>query len=310
MVKASIFDIKHYAINDGPGIRTTFFFQGCNMRCAWCQNPESQPIQPHIHFDAERCIGCGACRRNCPAIDENGKRLGTRCMRCYACVENCPAKALRLCGREATLEELLQVAERERPFYEASSGGITCSGGECLLQAEFLESFLFACGKRNIHTAVDTCGYVPFSAFEKTMPFTDLYLYDLKVMDERLHRRYTGVSNGVILQNLVKLHEFGKEFIVRVPLIPEITDTQENIAAIGKWLRSKIGVCNVELLQYNSLAQSKYDRPAYFDDGIAGHYTLSGAKPQNAEKMQSLARCMKKEGHHVKTLGLYDAIQD
>jgi pyruvate formate lyase activating enzyme len=302
MIRASVFDVKHYAINDGPGIRTTFFFQGCSLSCDWCQNPESQSVAPQIVVNEKHCIGCGVCRSNCPAIDESGKRIHARCVRCYRCVKNCPTGALQLCGREATLEELLRIVEQGMPFYEASSGGITCSGGECLLQAEFLEAFLAECGKRGVHTTVDTCGAVPFEAFERTMPYTDLYLYDIKLMEEARHIRYTGASNKTILENLARLYALGEKVVVRVPLIPGITDTRENLSAIGGWLKTNAGDCDVELLQYNSLAESKYAKPPFFDDEAPVAYKLPGVKTQSAEELDAMEAVLRNQGHRVKSL--------
>lgn len=302
MVRASIFDVKHYAINDGPGIRTTFFFQGCSLSCDWCQNPESQSMTPQIVVNGNHCIKCGTCRDDCAAIDARGMRVQAGCIRCYRCVKNCPTGALQLCGREATLEELLSIVEQAIPFYEQSFGGITCSGGECLLQAEFLAAFLAECGKRGVHTTVDTCGAVPFDAFVQTMPYTDLYLYDIKLMEEAGHIRYTGASNKGILENLARLFALGKKVVVRIPLIPKITDTQENLSAIGEWLKTNGGDCDVELLQYNPLAESKYGKPPFFDDEGSVPYKLTGAKAQSVNTIDALETILRSMGHRVKSL--------
>lgn len=284
-----IFDIKHYAIHDGPGIRTTFFFLGCPLRCVWCQNPESQSYEPYVQRDQSRCIDCGSCR-DCPAIDELGYRLSSRCIRCFRCAKNCPSGALTLVGREATVDELLACALEERPFYETSGGGVTCSGGECLLQARFLSEFLSACKAEGIHTAVDTCGQASLETIEQVAPYTDLFLYDIKLLDAERHMQYTGVSNERILENLKWLYRTGALIRIRVPMIPGITDTAENVASIATWMRKNTPKLSVELLQYNALAASKYEKIPFYADQVEHLFPLKASqpKPQTREKLEQL----------------------
>ena len=237
-MKALISDIKRFAIHDGPGIRTTVFFKGCPLKCLWCHNPESISFQPQEAFYAHKCIGCGACR-------EAGFTAA-----------DCLGDARVLYGTEITVEELLPRLLEDRDFYETSGGGVTLSGGECLCQADFCEALLKALKEKGIHTAVDTCGFVPKAAFEKVLPYTDLFLYDIKAFDEDVHIRCTGQSNQRILENLVWLDSLDKKIEIRIPYVPDYNDTQtEKIAAFLKSLKS---ITAVKVLPYHNYAGSKY----------------------------------------------------
>jgi len=237
-MKALISDIKRFAIHDGPGIRTTVFFKGCPLKCLWCHNPESISFQPQEAFYAHKCVDCGACR-------EEGFQSAA-----------CLGDARVLYGTEVTAEELLPRLLEDRDFYETSGGGVTLSGGECLCQADFCEALLKALKEKGIHTAVDTCGFVPKAAFEKVLPYTDLFLYDIKAFDEAVHIRCTGQSNQRILENLVWLDSLGKKIEIRIPYVPDYNDTQtEKIAAFLKSLKS---ITAVKVLPYHNYAGSKY----------------------------------------------------
>ena len=197
-MKATIFDIERSSYVDGPGIRTTVFFKGCNLRCAWCHNPESQSAKPQMMFYKNKCTGCGKCREKCPHNLE-------LCDLCGKCSLFCPQDARDICGKEYTVDEVLKEVLKDKVFYETSGGGVTFSGGECMLQIEFLTKILKACKENGIHTAVDTAGHVPYERFEQILPYTDLFLYDVKCFDSEKHRQYAGVGNGLILENLKKL---------------------------------------------------------------------------------------------------------
>jgi pyruvate formate lyase activating enzyme len=202
-----VFDIKKFSIHDGPGIRTTIFFKGCPLRCWWCHNPEGLTPEPELMIRANRCIRCDACLDVCPhgAISRDGDKVFTdvaKCLRCGTCVAACYAEARQIVGQEMAAAQVMAEIERDVPFYDESGGGATFSGGEPLLQPDFLCELLSACRARGIHTAVDTCGFAPWEVLDSVRKYVDLFLYDLKLMDEARHRAFTGVSNALILSNL------------------------------------------------------------------------------------------------------------
>ena len=246
---ANIFDISKASYVDGPGIRTTVFFKGCNLKCAWCHNPESQSSETEILFYKNRCTGCGKCKEKCPNSLE-------KCDLCGKCVLFCPHDAREICGREYTVEEVLSEIVKDKEFYENSGGGVTFSGGECMLQIDFLEAILQKCKEEGIHTAVDTAGCVSFDKFERIFDYTDMFLYDVKIVDSEKHKKYVGVPNKLILENLKKLIALGKRIWIRVPVIAGINDTEEEILAIKKLAR---GVEKIELLPYHSMGEHKYE---------------------------------------------------
>ena len=207
-----VFDIAHSSFVDGPGLRTTVFFKGCNLRCDWCHNPESQNHAPCKMFYADKCIGCGACKSVCPSPK--------KCLLCGRCGDVCPTGAVSVCGKRLSVRDVLDDVLRDRDFY-AHDGGVTFSGGECMLQIDFLESLLKACKESGLHTCVDTAGNVPFEFFERVLPFTDLYLYDIKAVSPEKHSAWTGADNARILSNFNRLYQVGAKIAVRIPVIPE-----------------------------------------------------------------------------------------
>ncbi len=288
---ALIFDIKRYAIHDGPGIRTTFFLMGCPLRCLWCQNPESFKNEQRIAFNPMKCIGCDACRAVCDKLDETRRLPRAACTLCGDCVAVCHTGARVFTGKEMTPEEVLKIALEEKVFYDSSNGGVTFSGGECLMHADFMFQILKLCQESGIHTVVDTCGAVPWQTFERVRPYTNLFLYDLKVMNPDKHREYTGSDNHRILNNLENLCAAGSDVIIRIPLIPGLTDTVDNIEAIGRFIadRLKNRIIRAELLPYNKLAASKYGERTIWTDGGPGPYPLADLEPQDKETVQLIA---------------------
>ena len=248
--KGMIFDIQHGSFVDGPGMRTSVFFKGCNLHCAWCHNPESQNPQPERLFYEDKCTRCGLCKQVCPTGTEN-------CTLCGLCQQYCASGARKVCGREYTVDELMEDLLADRAFYENTGGGVTFSGGECLLQADFLTQVLERCGQEGIHTAVDTAGHVDRTVFERVLPLADLVLYDIKSMDSEQHRRYTGVGNERILANLARLLDSGKPVWIRVPVVVGVNDSVEEMARIAAFLRAHRWPERIELLPCHSMGEDK-----------------------------------------------------
>ena len=262
MAQGMIFDIKRFALHDGPGIRTTVFLKGCPLSCIWCHNPES--ISPHIQlmFNAEKCLGCGGCEKSCgkaalrfadgrPAADI------ALCDGCGACAENCPSGALEVSGVSTDTAAVMDTVARDKIFYSTSGGGMTISGGEPLFQPEFTLSLLRSAAADHISTALDTSGYAPEHIIKSTVPYTDIYLYDIKTPSKETHRRYTGVDNDIILSNLKYLAKTGKEIIIRFPLIRGVNDDEHSLTAL-KNIMDGNGLTKINVLPFHRLGYNKY----------------------------------------------------
>ncbi len=266
MAKGIIFDIKRYAIHDGPGIRTTIFLKGCSLRCQWCQNPEGQETNPEIILRSSRCSPeCRECVSVCPqdAISKDRSSIEidkAKCDLCAKCEEVCVYDALEVVGKEVTVQELMDEIEKDKIFFDESGGGITFSGGEPLMQMEFLEALLKEIKKKNIHVALDTSGYVSFKDLDRISDKVDLFLYDLKIMDDKKHEKYTGVSNKLIHDNLRKLTERGNSVAVRIPLVSGINDDDQSIQMFVDFLQSLKNINQISLLSYHSGGREKYKR--------------------------------------------------
>ena len=261
--KAIIFDVQRYSIHDGPGIRTLVFFKGCPLRCKWCQNPESLDREKEIAFFAAKCIGCGECANVCPKeaiIFEGSQRIDRDlCDRCGKCTEICYAEALTMVGKEHDVRSLLDVVERDRPFYEQSGGGVTVSGGEPTLQFDFLLDFLQAAKDAGLNTVIETCGAFAWSKFKTLLPYLDIIYFDLKLIDENEHKRLTRTGNKRILANARKLVEADHKLVFRVPLVPTMTATDKNISDIIDFLTG-LKQKEVHLLPYHKMGESKLER--------------------------------------------------
>jgi len=266
MSKPLVFDIKRYAINDGPGIRIAVFLKGCNLNCAWCHNPESISDEAERMYSSSRCIRCGTCVAACPekAITLTPEGIITDMALCKMygkCAGVCPTKAIEISGGEISVAEIMQEIEKDRPFFDQSGGGVTFSGGEPLLHHKFLIRLLKECGKRGIHRAVDTAGFVKTEIILQVAEHTDLFLYDLKMMDPEKHRRWIGVTNEKILENLKTLSDTGANIIIRIPLIGGVNDDAENIETTARFVAGLSGVKKeVNLLPYHKIAQTKYQK--------------------------------------------------
>jgi pyruvate formate lyase activating enzyme len=297
MTTGMVFDIKKYSINDGPGIRTTVFLKGCPLDCWWCHNPESKSLKPELMYRANRCTLCAECVDDCPlgAISVNGVGTTdrTKCDNCGICAEICYNGARELLGREMTVAQVMKEIERDVPFFDQSGGGVTFSGGEPLMQRKFLTEMLRACRAHDIHTVVDTSGFATWEVLDGIRGDVNLFLYDLKSMDDERHKQYTGVSNKLILENLEKLSAVGAKCAVRIPLIPGVNDDAENLHESGKFLARLTNIISVELMGYHEIARGKYE-------ALGMAYRLPETKAPSTEKMQSAAKILEVFGLSVK----------
>ena len=264
MDTAFITNIQGYSIHDGPGIRTVVFFKGCPLSCRWCANPECISGRPQTGFLERLCKGCGKCVETCPngAINTSGKghRIDySKCEACGTCVDNCSYGALVKYGDPMTVDEVWDAVRRDKMFYDASSGGVTVSGGEPLLHAQFVKELFRYCREEKIGTCVETCGFVPPESFVAVIPFTDMFLFDLKHMDSDVHRQYTGRQNEKILKNAALLIEQGADVVFRQPLIPGVNDSASNIEATALFLK-KLGdrALRFELMPFHRMGTDKY----------------------------------------------------
>lgn len=292
--KGMIFNIMRFSVSDGPGIRTTMFMKGCSLRCRWCHNPEAVASQPEIIYRQERCVRCGDCFGACPhsaIVPQDGYYVTVRqrCLQCGTCVEVCVSDAREIVGKEMTVAEAMQEIERDVIFYDESGGGVTFSGGEPLLQHQFLSELLKACKTKNIHTAIDTSGFADAEILQEISHHTDLFLYDLKVLDDAKHTEFTGVSNGLILQNLVRLVRWGKHVIVRVPIIPGFNDDPADITQLGRFVAGLRSIKEIQLLPFHHSGIAKYER-------LGKEYTMPAVLPPSQQQLTEIAGQLSKYG--------------
>lgn len=281
--KGLIFNIQKFSIHDGPGIRTTVFFKGCPLSCWWCHNPESISVKKALVYNDNICIGCDKCGRK-DLYDLQGLES------CH--IDKCPTGALDVIGEYYTVDEMMEAVLKDKIFYDQSHGGVTFSGGEPLMQNKFLLDLLMKCKENGLQVALDTSGYAPWSVVEAIMPLVDLFLYDLKLIDDDLHRKYTGVSNELILENLKKLSSHNKRIFIRLPLIPGVNDSMALINATCDFLKD-LNIEQVNLLPFHQTAIKKYEN-------IQSKYKLSKLQSPSEEKIDALKKII--EGHGIKTV--------
>jgi pyruvate formate lyase activating enzyme len=301
MTSGIVFDIKKFSLHDGPGIRTTVFLKGCGLRCWWCHNPESQRPRPELILRLELCVQCGACGMTCPqeAITWDGERYVTDrslCIECGECTAACYAEAREIVGREMTVDQVMADIMRDSAFYDESGGGVTFSGGEPLLQGDFLLALLKACKAQGLHTALDTCGYAPTFALNRVREQVDLFLYDLKLVDNNRHRQVTGVSNVPILDHLRLLAENGHRIILRVPIVPHVNDDDDNIRQIAALARAMPSIERIDILAYHRIGNNKYER-------LNRPNPMPETGSPSANAMADIARAFESAGLQVKLGG-------
>ena len=305
------YDIQGFSVHDGPGIRTTVFLKGCPLRCPWCHSPESQEFKTELNWMKIRCLGldkCGKCLGVCPHgcvsegpedTDATGAPIRyptvdkTLCDECGKCADACKAEALYMCGDDKTIDEVMYRLLRDKPFFDTSGGGVTVSGGECLSQPDFTFELLRRCKEAGINTAVDTTGFVKWEVIERVLPYTDLFLYDLKCMDSKLHEQVIGVPNELILDNCRRIGESGGKLQIRIPTIPLFNDTVENMEKTGEFLNGfREAVELIQLLPYHTLGVSKYDR-------LLKNEKIFVAEPPSDAKMEKLRAVLVLQGYNV-----------
>jgi pyruvate formate lyase activating enzyme len=270
---ATVLEIQRMSTEDGPGIRTTVFFKGCSLKCKWCHNPESISMQPQVHWIDSRCLGCKTCIDVCPSnalsLTSKGVAINrSTCKGCGTCAEECPTTAMELLGKEWTLDDLTNEVVKDKAYFEKSGGGITVSGGEPGMQAEFVGLLLKSVREKGIHTALDTCGLCSTEALERLLPYASMVLYDIKEIETEKHKLFTGEYNDRILDNLLYIAEYIRGHVypatlwIRTPIIPDMTAREENIFRIGNFIAKNLGdvVNRWELCAFNNLCKDKYIR--------------------------------------------------
>lgn len=296
-------NIQKYSIHDGDGIRTTVFFKGCPLRCQWCHNPETQKFQKQLLVDVKKCTGCGACVASCPsnAIEIMEGRTVTdqeKCIVCGECTTFCLSNIRELAGKEYTIRELVKELMKDEMFYEESRGGVTLSGGEVMcMDMDFIESLVKALHRKGITVTIDTCGFAPYDNFKRLLPYVDTFLYDIKVIDQEKHKKYTGVENELILGNLEHLSEDGGRIYIRIPVIKGVNAEEQSIHEIIDWLKEhKIHVEQVNLLPYHNTGSNKYHR-------LGATYKGTIFETPTKEEMEHFVEMFCADGFHNTKIG-------
>ena len=280
-----IFNIQKCSIHDGLGLRTLVFFKGCPLGCLWCSNPESQLYKPEIMETPNRCINCGKCQAACPAsaVSTDYRIDRTLCTRCFKCVDSCYAESKRVAGKEYTVEELYREIEKDQPFYSLYGGGVTFSGGEPLAQGNYLKEIAKTCRAHGINVIVESCGCCAFEEFEESLPYINSMFLDIKHIDPKTHKTLTGVDNALILKNAERISAGGLPMTIRTPVIPGLTDAEENIRGIADFVASLASAGEYELLAYHNFGESKYA-------ALGRPYELKDVLPPSDDDMKRLVK--------------------
>lgn len=290
IVMKNITNIQKFSIHDGDGIRTTVFFKGCPLKCEWCHNPETQRFEKEMQVDREKCTGCGTCASVCPngavrmTEDHRPAWDPKACTFCGKCENFCPAGSREIVGREYTVKELTKELMKDQMFYEESGGGVTFSGGEVMsMDMDFILAMAKELKRQDVTLTIDTCGYVPYERFEKILPYVNTFLYDVKVMDPELHKKYMGTDNKLILENLIRLSQDGARIYIRIPTIKEVNGNEENMKETIAFLKQHdIHPAGVNLLPYHDTGSGKYAK-------LDMEYKGTDLHAPDKEEMEALA---------------------
>ncbi|WP_122643702.1 trans-4-hydroxy-L-proline dehydratase activase [Luxibacter massiliensis] len=298
-----ITDIQKYSIHDGDGIRTTVFFKGCHLRCTWCHNPETQSYTKELSCDEEKCTGCGNCAGACPlgAVSIRAGKAFTdrdKCMVCGKCTDACNLNLREVTGREYSVDELVKELKKDEMFYEESGGGVTLSGGEVMTaDMDFVEALVKKLHRLGISVTIDTCGQAPYENYERILPYIETFLYDIKTIDQAVHRQYMGAGNGQILENLEKLSRAGAHIYIRIPVVKEVNGSQRAMQEIIKWLQEKqICAARVNLLPYHNTGSGKYPK-------IGRCYEGADLHAPDKEEMEHFVELFQKAGFQNVKIG-------